>query len=397
MNPDVWARFLSDGSFRKRKAYRYRAVDGARVKTFFDSSESDDELRLRLEERIARAANADHAVVTGSGLQAFSLVSKALVQRAQREIALQAYTCRQLAPLAREAGLRVRLLDVDLSTGNVSSGAFVAQKGRAYHAIHSFGNPLDLEDLASIAKRGTTVVEDCAHALGARFHGRPVGGVGWASIFSFRKNLSAGSGGALTTSDAKLAAFARATRGNANPSDTRGAWGKRALAWKMRRPSDAWPYALYSRYEYSRSEFDVFLPSRLDTAITLDQLGRVDEINAQNRSNAAELETLLGGAVSAVVPLPDCESACTRYGFVFARADAAKAFLRQASDAGFETGMHYADDFLQNVRVAGSNPEHFPNSVQASARLVPVGLSGLSEGDLRWLADRARTVGTVGN
>ena len=56
-------------------------------------------------------------------------------------------------------------------------------------------------------REGIYVVEDCAHAHGARYNGKGVGTFGIASAFSFypTKNLGAyGDGGAIVTNDLQL-------------------------------------------------------------------------------------------------------------------------------------------------------------------------------------------------
>jgi dTDP-4-amino-4,6-dideoxygalactose transaminase len=58
------------------------------------------------------------------------------------------------------------------------------------------------------------VVEDAAHGLGARWHGRPLGTLGTAGCFSFHetKNITCGEGGALVTRDDELARRAEIVR-----------------------------------------------------------------------------------------------------------------------------------------------------------------------------------------
>lgn len=60
-------------------------------------------------------------------------------------------------------------------------------------------------------EKGLFLIEDAAHAPGARRQGREAGSIGNAGCFSFypTKVLTAGEGGMLTTNDADIAAFAR--------------------------------------------------------------------------------------------------------------------------------------------------------------------------------------------
>jgi dTDP-4-amino-4,6-dideoxygalactose transaminase len=62
--------------------------------------------------------------------------------------------------------------------------------------------------LLTLAERHKlAIVEDCAHAHGARWRGRPVGAIGDCGTFSFQesKTMTAGEGGMVTTNSAEVA------------------------------------------------------------------------------------------------------------------------------------------------------------------------------------------------
>ncbi len=79
--------------------------------------------------------------------------------------------------------------------------------------IHLYGLPADMDPVMDIAGRhDLVVVEDAALAVGARYKGRRVGGIGHLGCFSFAPNkiLGAyGDGGMVTTNDAHLAGRVR--------------------------------------------------------------------------------------------------------------------------------------------------------------------------------------------
>jgi dTDP-4-amino-4,6-dideoxygalactose transaminase len=70
--------------------------------------------------------------------------------------------------------------------------------------------------------RGLTLIEDAAHAFGARAGGAHAGTIGHAGAFSFyaNKNLPLGEGGLLVTADPDLAARARRLRSHGLSADT---------------------------------------------------------------------------------------------------------------------------------------------------------------------------------
>ena len=108
--------------------------------------------------------------------------------------------------------------DVDPETGNLDPddvAARITSRTCAICVVHYAGYPADLSALKAIADRhGIALVEDCAHALGARWQGRPVGTVGNFGIHSFQaiKHMTSVDGGMLTLSDAALLPEARRLR-----------------------------------------------------------------------------------------------------------------------------------------------------------------------------------------
>ena len=76
---------------------------------------------------------------------------------------------------------------------------------------HMRGRVCDMEEVVRICERsGVVLVEDCAHALGSAWGGRPCGTFGVAACFSAQTNklVNAGEGGLLVTDDDVLAARA---------------------------------------------------------------------------------------------------------------------------------------------------------------------------------------------
>ncbi|MBD3266045.1 DegT/DnrJ/EryC1/StrS aminotransferase family protein, partial [bacterium] len=68
--------------------------------------------------------------------------------------------------------------------------------------VHYSGHPCDLDALReAIGKRDVTVIEDAAHACGAKYKGQLIGSLAPMTCFSFHavKNLSCGEGGAVFT------------------------------------------------------------------------------------------------------------------------------------------------------------------------------------------------------
>ena len=81
--------------------------------------------------------------------------------------------------------------------------AAITGRTRAILPVHFGGLPCDMASIWAMAReRGIRVVEDAAHAAGARYGGRPVGGSGSSDAVAFSfyatKNLTTGEGGMVT-------------------------------------------------------------------------------------------------------------------------------------------------------------------------------------------------------
>lgn len=77
---------------------------------------------------------------------------------------------------------------------------------------HMRGHMADMDAVIHLlADYDVTLIEDCAHTMGARWNGRPSGSFGLVSCFSTQtyKHINSGEGGLLVTNDAEL--MARAT------------------------------------------------------------------------------------------------------------------------------------------------------------------------------------------
>ena len=83
----------------------------------------------------------------------------------------------------------------------------ITDKTRAIIAVHLWGNVCDMDALMTISREtGIPVIEDCSHAHGAMYKGRPVGTMGAAGCWSLQgsKPVSAGEGGMLATDDIEI-------------------------------------------------------------------------------------------------------------------------------------------------------------------------------------------------
>ena len=168
------------------------------------------------EGEMAAYLGCSHAVGVGSGTDALLLILKALGIGPGDEVVTTAFTFFATAEVIAMAGATPVFADIDPGTFNIDPASAASRVGpatRAIIAVHLFGQPAQMEDLAAIAaSAGVPLIEDCAQAAGAEYMGSKAGALARASAFSFfpTKNLAcAGDGGMVCTDDEELAARVR--------------------------------------------------------------------------------------------------------------------------------------------------------------------------------------------
>ena len=83
----------------------------------------------------------------------------------------------------------------------------ITERTKAIVAVHLWGNVCDMDALMALShETGVPIIEDCSHAHGAAYKGKPVGSIGHAGAWSLQANkpLSAGEGGVLATNEPAL-------------------------------------------------------------------------------------------------------------------------------------------------------------------------------------------------
>jgi dTDP-4-amino-4,6-dideoxygalactose transaminase len=179
-----------------------------------------------LEQWLAGACGAAHAVGVASGTDALELTLRALDVGPGDAVVTPAFSFVAAAEAIAAAGARPVFCDVDATTLNAAPEAAAEAFARAHARglrvraivpVHLFGLCAPIDALAALARaEGVPLVEDAAQALGARDEaGHPPGSRADAACFSFfpTKSLGAwGDAGAVVTQNAALAERVRRLR-----------------------------------------------------------------------------------------------------------------------------------------------------------------------------------------
>lgn len=170
-------------------------------------------------------AEPPHVVTVNSCTSALFLALKVHGIGPGDEVICPSLTWCSSANVALHAGATPVFCDIDPETLAITAQTVspkVTERTRAVVAVHYGGLAIDIAALRSVLPDGVVIIEDAAHALGARYtDGSPVGGSGNPTCFSFyaNKNLSTGEGGAIATADPVGAEHARVLRLHGLPTD----------------------------------------------------------------------------------------------------------------------------------------------------------------------------------
>jgi dTDP-4-amino-4,6-dideoxygalactose transaminase len=175
------------------------------------------------EREFAAYCGVRHAIGTGNGLDALSLVLRAWREMGELvegdEVIVPANTFIASFLAITENGLQPVPVEPDPRTFNIDPArveAAIGPRTRVIMPVHLYGQLADMGALAEIAgRRGLLLLEDAAQAHGATHSGTRAGAFGHAAAFSFfpTKNLGAlGDAGAVVTDDDQLATYVAALR-----------------------------------------------------------------------------------------------------------------------------------------------------------------------------------------
>ena len=158
-------------------------------------------------QRFAAHQDAKHALCAANGTVTLETALKAIGIQPRDEVIVPAYTFEATAAPVLRLGAIPVFVDVLPDTYCIdpaAAAAAVNSRTRAIIPVHLAMSMADMDAIAELAARhGLKILEDCAHAHGAKWRNRGAGSIGDAGSFSMQttKLMTAGEGGVVTTSD----------------------------------------------------------------------------------------------------------------------------------------------------------------------------------------------------
>jgi dTDP-4-amino-4,6-dideoxygalactose transaminase len=215
-----WKITLSDLNFDQREQKAVERVIKSRWLTMGETVE-------KLEKDFSAFIGAKHAVAVSSGTAALHLAMRALEIGPQAEVIVPSLSFVASSNAILYVGAKPVFVDItgwddfNLSCDDLEKR--ITSKTRALIVVHYGGYVADMDRITRIARKHRLyVVEDTAHAIGAKLKSKMAGTLGDIGCFSFfsNKNLATGEGGMIVTHRDEIAGKLKLLRSHGMTSMT---------------------------------------------------------------------------------------------------------------------------------------------------------------------------------
>ncbi len=326
----------------------------------------------KFEEAFAVYVNSKYSLAVNSCTAALHLSLLAHNISGNDEVIVPSFTFAATANVVVNVGAKPVFADIEEKTlclDPVDVAKKLTDRTRAIILVHYGGRCAPVSEIKQIAKQArVTVIEDAAHALGAKYKGKMVGGLGNTTAFSFyaTKNLTTAEGGMLTTD--KLSVYKRASILRLH--------GLNRGAWKRYLRKQDWQYkVLAPGFKYNMTD--------IQAAIGLTQLKKFSALQKKRREIASLYLEGLSGLPGVILPNNNIDSGNQLAWHLFPiRLVSRKAamsrdrFIEEMSKNGIGTSVHFLPLHLQPFyrKHLGTKSGQLPVTEKVSREIVSLPL-----------------------
>ncbi len=325
---------------------------------------------LQFEQAFAPYISAKHAVAVSSCTAALHLALDVAGIEPGDEVITSVYTFSSTAAVVLHLGARPVLVDVLPETLTLDPREVeqkITSRTRALVPVHLAGLPAEMDQLIKLAAfHELALIEDAAHALPARYHGRLIGSIGDMTAFSFytTKNITTGEGGMVTTDCDEYASKLRSRRLHGISHD----------AWRRYGEHGSWYYQVgYPGYKYNMTD--------INASLGIQQLRKGDRFHAIRSAYAAMYTAALSELPELKLPRApaDVQHAWHLY-IVQLELERLtidrNQFVRLLHEANIGSSVHFIPLHLHRYYrdTFGYQPGDFPVALRAYERVVSLPL-----------------------
>ena len=159
----------------------------------------------KLEKNFCRYADAKYSLALNSCTAGLHLALKVLGVGPGDEVITTPQTFCSTANVIVHCGAKPVFADINREDWNIDPEEIekkITKKTKVILPVHLHGRPCRMDEIMKLARKNRLyVVEDAAHAVEAKYHGKKIGSIGDITAFSFyvTKNVATGEGGMVTT------------------------------------------------------------------------------------------------------------------------------------------------------------------------------------------------------
>jgi len=312
----------------------------------------------KLSKEIKKKFKVQYALPTSSGTAALELACDCLLRKGD-EVLLPSFTFSSCANAIMLSGAKPVFCDIDIQTYNIDPAEIekkITKKTKAIMVVHYAGLACDMDKIMEIAKKHKLyVIEDAAHALGAKYKGKMLGTIGEIGCYSFHgtKNAASGEGGLFVTNNKKVNELAEIIREKGT---------NRSAFMRGERKKYTWVHVGKS-----------MVLSDILSAIALEQIKKLDLITQLRRKNAHYLLQNLKGLNSEIILPYEPDFAYSNW-HIFAirvpkaiRADV----IKHLRASGIEASFHYLPLHSSVMgKKMGYKPSDLPATEEVAATII---------------------------
>src|SRR3989338_279922 len=328
------------------------------------------------EAKFARLCGTRFAVATNSGTSALHSAIFAAGIKPGDEVITTPFTFIATANTILMHGAKPIFAHIKEESFNINPEEVkkkITRKTKAILAVDLYGNPCDYDSLNKIAKENNLVlVDDAAQSVNAEYKGKKAGNFADISSFSFyaTKNITAGEGGMLTTSNEGFAEKARLMRQHGRSKMT--------------------------NYEYSGLGYN-YRMTDIAAAILLEQLKKADFITSKRIEIAAKLTKGLKGVKGIITPSAGDGAKHVFHQYTIRINNefgiGRENIIEKLGSRGINTDVYYPKPLhlIEHFAAMGYKQGDFPAAEKAANEVLSLPVHpSLSDEDIRLIVDSIR-------
>lgn len=304
------------------------------------------------ESAFAKNFGSKYAIMSNSGSSANLLMMAALLYSGRLnkgdEVLVTAVSWSTSYFPISQMGLKIRFVDIDLSTLNVDISKLeeaVTEKTKAVLAVNLLGNPNDFSCLQEVCgKHHLILLEDNCESMGAKYDGRYTGTFGLLGTYStyYSHHLCTMEGGVTVTDDEELYHYMLAIRSH---------------GWTRHLPEGSPIYQksedpFYESFNFIMPGFNL-RPIEMEAAAGKEQLKKLDTFISQRRRNASYFRNKIQAETDFLIQQETGESSWFGFAIILpeAKVGSRHIYIEKLREKDIETRPIVAGNFARQKAV----------------------------------------------